>query len=132
MHSNLSRKGPLLQPSVHLDDPTITRFAGLIPVFLFADKNLNLTNRLRDASPDARKRVSFPIQHLFSAFMAASLAGVQKLAHLELLRHDRVFQKMVRLKDWPTRKVFAEALNASDQTIRGLSHLITDCAAHLS
>ncbi len=126
MHSNLSRKGPLLQPTVHLDDPTVTRFAGLIPFFLFAEKVLNLTNRLRDASSDSRTRVSFPIQHLFSAFMAASLAGVQKLAHLELLRHDRVFQKMVRLKAWPTRKVFANALDASDQTIQGISGLLTN------
>lgn len=126
MHSNLSRKGPLLQPTVHLDDPTVTRFAGLIPFFLFAEKVLNLTNRLRDASSDSRNRVSFPIQHLFSAFIAASLAGVQKLAHLELLRHDRVFQKMVRLKAWPTRKVFANALDASDQTIQGVSGLLTN------
>lgn len=123
---NRSRRGPLLRPSVQFDETTITRFAGLFPFFHFVEEHLDLGNRLRVASHDDRSRVFFPIHHVFLAFMAASLVGVHKLAHLELLRHDRGLQKLSRLQRWPSRKVFATALDASDQTVQGLRSLLTD------
>lgn len=124
---NPSRKGPLVRPTVQFDDPTLTRFAGLLPLIRYLENELKLPTRLREACETRGRRRLFPIHQVLFAFLVATLAGVAKLAHLDLLRNDRVLAKMSRLARWPVRKVFSLALSGtSDADVSGITSLIRE------
>lgn len=51
---------------------------------------------------------------VLTAFVVASLGGVERLAHLETLASDPLLVQYLRLSYWPVRKVFATALASLD------------------
>lgn len=60
------------------------------------------------------------------AFLAGAMVGAVKLAHVEWLRHDRVFTKFLRFSFWPVRKVFSAALESvTDTGVVALSWVLT-------
>ena len=127
MRRNPARTGPLITPIVHFNEPTVTRFAGLVPLIRYLEDVLDLPNRLRIAINQDVGRRTFPVHQVLFAFLVAALAGVAKVAHLELLRGDRVIEKMLRLVRWPVRKVFSLALNGvTDTGVTGLVSLERD------
>lgn len=106
------RRGPHARPQVRADDPTLTRFAGLVPLILYMSEQLRIPELLkRVARYRGRTRTHAPHAVLF-AFVVAALAGVERLAHLDWLRDDIVLVKYCRLAYWPVRKVFSVALAA--------------------
>lgn len=120
-----TRRGPLPRPEVRADDRTLTRFAGLVPVLSFMTERLELPQRLALVVGDTGRRRRYAVHHVLFAFLAASLAGFEKLTHLEFLRGDAVVEKFLRLPGWPVRKVFSKALaGLSAEAIGRLEDLV--------
>lgn len=127
--SNRTTRGPLPQPEVRPDEPSLTRFAGMIPLIVFMNENLGLPKLLlRAIGPDAaRARRTHGVHLVLFAFVVGALAGVERLAHLEWLRDDFVLLKYLRLGSWPVRKVFSAALDAvSDAGTDAIEALVGD------
>jgi hypothetical protein len=123
---NRTRRGPLPLPEVRPDDPSLTRFAGMIPLIAFLTERLGLPAHLKAAigADPARRRVHGVHLVLF-AFVVGALGGVQRLAHLEWMKDDIVLLKYLRLGSWPVRKVFSAALaSVSDAGVKGLELLV--------
>lgn len=120
-----NRRGPLARPEVRADDPTLTRFAGLLPLIFFMTEQLRIPERLQKvAGYRGRSRVHAPHVVLF-AFVVAALAGVERLAHLDWLRDDIALVRYCRLAYWPVRKVFSGALTmVSERGVRLLEEFI--------
>jgi hypothetical protein len=96
----------------------MTRFAGMISIIAYMTEVLRLPQLLTAAlGPDGARRRIHAIPLVLHAFVAGSLAGVERMAHLEWLRDDVVLLKYLRLGSWPVRKVFSTAL-----------HWVTDAA----
>ena len=112
------QRGRLPVPEIRADDPTLTRFAGAIPLVAFMTQDLRLVPALRDVVRyRGRRRVYAPHLLLFS-FVAGVLLGVERMAHLEWLRDDAVLIKWLRLPAWPVRKVFSRALESLSEAGR--------------
>ncbi|MCP4810054.1 MAG: transposase [Proteobacteria bacterium] len=108
------------------DDPTLTRFAGIVPVARFANGVLELPSFLRQAAPTPGRRRIYPVHLVLYAFVMGALVGVQRLAHLDWLRGDAVLLRFLRLPAWPVRKVFSRALaGVSDVSLERLQDLLT-------
>lgn len=126
---NRTRRGPLPRPVVRPDDPTLTRFAGLIPLVAHMTKVLRLPSQLAELAQTRGRRRIHAVHHVLFAFVVGALAGTERLAHLEWLRDDIVLLKFLRLASWPVRKVFSAALaGLSDAGVRGLESLLGDIA----
>lgn len=123
---NTTRRGPLPSPEVRIDDATLTRFAGIIPIIKFMNDVLELPRRLAlVVDNQGRTRIYAKHQVLFS-FMVGALIGMDRLAHLEWLRGDAVLLKFLRLPSWPVRKVFSSALaGLSTAAMARLQDLLT-------
>lgn len=129
--SNTTRRGPLPQPEVRTDDATLTRFAGMVPIIRFANEALELPARLRLAVPPRGRKRVYAVHLVLYAFLMASLAGIERLAHLEWLQGDAVILKFLRLPAWPVRKVFSKALAGVDEAgVRALQALLTSLGLH--
>lgn len=123
---NTTRRGPLATPSVRADDGTLSRFAGLVPIARFANRELELPALLQLAVPTPGRRRLYPVHLVLYAFIMGSLLGVHRLAHLDWLRGDAVVLKFLRLPSWPVRKVFSRALTGvSDVALARLENLLT-------
>jgi hypothetical protein len=121
-----SFRGPLPRPTVRADDPTLTSHAGLLPVIMFAQQQLDLGTRLREIVGWVGRERTHPVHLVLLAFVVASLAGVERMAHLdEALRGDPVLVKFLRLAYWPVRKVFALALALNDRARDALVDLVS-------
>lgn len=120
-----TRRGPLAKPEVRADDPTLTRFAGLIPLIIYMTEQLGIPAALKSiVRYRGRTRVHAPHLVLF-AFVVAALAGIERLAHLDWLRDDIALVKYCRLAYWPVRKVFSNALlMVSDRGVQELEEFI--------
>jgi hypothetical protein len=126
MPSNLSRKGPLPRPAISCDEPTLTSFAGLLPLFRFMHKHLKLPDHLSRCLRNSVKNKKFKIEHTFLSFMLLSLGGVHKLTQMEHFRNDPGLRRILRLPKLPSRKVYASALRAVDpQVVKELTALLT-------
>ncbi len=125
--SNTSRCGPLPAPTILANDPTLTAFAGAIPLIRFLSQKLNIVSRLSTLFKADGVRRIYPRHLILFAFMVGSLLGVHRLAHLEALRGDPVLLKFLRLPRWPVRKVFSSALaTLNDRGRDQLCDLIAD------
>ena len=90
----------------------MTRFAGRISIIAFMTEALRLPQLLTVAlGRDEARRRTHAIPLVLHAFVAGSLAGVERMAHLDWLRDDVVLLKYLRLGSWPVRKVFSTALH---------------------
>lgn len=120
-----TRRGRLPRPEVRADDPTLTRFAGLIPLILFMTEVLGIPRLLKKVvNHRGRRRVHAPHLVLFG-FIVAALAGVERLAHLDWLRDDVALVKYLRFAYWPVRKVFSTALaSVSDRGVKLLESFV--------
>lgn len=120
-----TRRGRLVRPEVRADDPTLTRFAGLIPLIIYMTEQLQLPAVLkRVVGYRGRARVHAPHVVLF-AFVVTALAGVERLAHLDWLRDDIALVRYCRLAYWPVRKVFPNALAmVTDRGVQDLERAI--------
>jgi len=106
-----------VRPEVRADDPTLTRFAGLIPLILYMAEQLQIPAVLkRVVGYRGRARVHAPHVVLF-AFVGAALAGIERLAHLDWLRDDIALVRYCRLAYWPVRKVLSNALAMVSDTL---------------
>lgn len=124
---NSSCRGPLPSPDIRPDDPTLTRFAGAIPLLDFMVQDLRLISRLRDVVRFRGRRRKYPVHVVLYAFVAGALLGVRRMAHLEWLRDDAVLLKWLRLPAWPVRKVFSAALQWLGEEARSrLAELVAD------
>lgn len=128
-----SFRGPLPQPQVRADDPTLTSHAGLLPVISFMTNQLRLVDRFRSLADYTGRKRMHPIHLVLLAFVVGSLAGVERMAHLdEALRGDPVLVKFLRLAHWPVRKVFAVALAwLGDRARDELAELVSDLGLDL-
>lgn len=123
--SNTSLRGRLPWPKVRVDDGTLTRFAGLIPVIRYMTEVLEIPQRLVLVVGPAGRRRKYAVHHVLFAFLAASLTGIEKLTHLEWLRNDAVIEKFLRLPGWPVRKVFSRALaGLTEEAVQRLADLV--------
>lgn len=123
---NQTRRGPLPAPEIRADDPTLTRFSGLVPFMRFAEEKLHLVQALSDVVGSPAGKRTHAVHLVLFAFLVGALAGVARIAHLEWLRDDAVLLKFVRLAHWPVRKVFAAALGGlSDKAAERLGQLVT-------
>lgn len=123
--TNTTRRGALPHPSVRSDDATLTQYAGLLPVLLFANESLQLPKRLRAITGPAGRRKIHPVHTVLMAFVAGALAGATRMAHLEWLRDDAVLLKYLRFAHWPVRKVFSAALESvTDTSAAALEELV--------
>lgn len=121
--SNTTRRGPLPRPEVRADDPSLTRFAGVLPLARFCSE-IGLGRALRGVAPAGRSRVH-PRVHVLFAFVLGSVLGVGRLAHLEWCRGDALLLKVSRLASWPSRKVFSMALaSVEDAGIEALDGVL--------
>lgn len=114
-----------MRPEVRADDPTLTRFAGLIPLIIYMTEQLRIPGLLKRAvGYRGRARIHAPHVVLF-AFVIAALAGIERLAHLDWLRDDIALVRYCRLAYWPVRKVFSNALAmVSDRGVQQLEQFI--------
>jgi len=124
--SKSTRRGPLPTLEVRPDDPRLTRCAGLAPLLAFASNQLRLTSKMARIVGPTSKR-THPVHLVLIAFIAAALAGHHRLRHIEDLHDDALLNKFSRLKRWPCRKVFSNALaQLSDDAIVELTELIAE------
>lgn len=123
---NRTRRGKLPQPEVRPDDPTLTRFAGMIPLIAYMTEVLRLPQQLGVAiGPDTARRRVHAVHQVLFAFVVGALGGVQRLAHLEWMKDDIVLLKFLRLGSWPVRKVFTAALESvSDAGVAAVELLL--------
>ena len=122
-----SQRGPLAAPAVRPDDLNLTQFSGIVPLVRYMVGKLDLVSKLYRVVEHDGSRSVYPRHLVLFAFMVGSLAGVHRLAHLEWLRGDAVLLKFLRLRGWPVRKVFSQALaSVSD---RGIQRLLAVIAA---
>ena len=130
MPRNHSRRGPLPRPSVSFDDPTVTRFSGLLPLIRFLENTLRLPDALKPHGCKTDRRRDFQVNRVHFALIVASLAGISRLAHLDLLRDDRGLHLALRQPRLPSRKVYSSSLNeASDLMIQQLTNLVASLGA---
>ncbi|MFT5680264.1 MAG: hypothetical protein ACI8RZ_001170 [Myxococcota bacterium] len=123
--SSTSRRGSA--PTILINDPTLTAFAGAVPLIRFLSQKLDILKRLSTLFKFDDVRRIYPRHIILFAFMVGSLLGVHRLAHLEALRGDPVLLKFLRLPRWPVRKVFSSALaTLSDRGRDRLCDLIAD------
>ena len=127
--TNQTQRGPLPKPEVRPDERTLTRFAGLVPLIHFLSGHLQLPKKILAAiGPDtAAGRRTHGVHHVLFAFLVGALAGSARLAHLEWLRDDYAFLKLLRLTSWPVRKVFSNALaSVSDLGVEAIEAMVAD------
>ncbi len=124
--SKSTSRGPLPALEVRPDEPRLTRCAGLAPLLAFSSNQLQLTsNMARIVGPTSKR--THPVHLVLIAFIAATLAGHHRLRHIEDLHDDALLKKFSRLKRWPCRKVFSNALaQLSDRAITELTELIAE------
>jgi len=115
---NSSRRGALPTPEIRPDDPTLTRFAGAIPLIAFMTEELGLVSWFRDIVRYRGRRRRYAVHLILFAFVVGALVGVRRMAHLEWLRDDAVLLKWLRLPGWPVRKVFSQALRSLSEAGR--------------
>lgn len=121
-----TRRGPQASPEVRADDPTLTSFAGLIPFIKFLDEVLEIPSRLALVVDYQGRKRTYAIHHVLASFLAGSVAGIRKLAHLEAAGGDAVLLKFLRMPSWPVRKVFSKALAGLDEgAVSRLRELLT-------
>ena len=115
-----TRRGPLPRPQVRADDPTLTRFAGILPFIHFCEA-LDLPALLQLAMRTGGRRRRHPFHRVLFAFLVASALGTERLAHLDWFDGDALLLKLLRLSSWPVRKVFSGALAGVEDG--GVAHL---------
>jgi hypothetical protein len=100
----------------------------MVPLIVYLTEVLRLPQLLKVAlGPDAAVRRMHPLPLVLFGFVVGALAGVQRMAHLEWLRDDRVLLKYTRLASWPVRKVFSNALaSVSDAGVQAVEAFIGD------
>jgi len=113
--NNTTQRGPQASPENRADDPTLTSFAGLIPFIKFLYEVLEIPPRLALVVDYQGRKRTYAIHHVLTSFLAGSVAGFRKLAHLEAAGGDAVLLKFLRMPSWPVRKVFSKALAGMDE-----------------
>ncbi len=125
--SKPSRRGPLPEPTILANDPTLTAFSGAVPFIRFISQKPDILSRLSTLFKNDGVRRVYSRHLILFSFMVGSVLGVHRLAHLEALRGDPVLLKFLRLPRWPVRKVFSNALaTLSDRGVDRLRDIIAD------
>lgn len=119
--SSTTRRGPLPHPKVVADDPTLTRFAGVLPFIHFCEA-LDLPALLMAVVPAPTRRRVHAAHRVLFTFMVAAVIGTERMAHLDWYDGDPLLLKMLRLSSWPVRKVFSLALEMVDDA--GIGRLL--------
>lgn len=124
--SSTTRRGPLPHPTVRVDDPHLTRFAGVLPFVHFCHA-LDLPRLLTMVVPAAGRKRIHAVHDVIFAFIIATVIGAERLAHLDWYEGDVLMLKMLRLSSWPVRQVFSRALaGVQDAGVAALLTIITN------